>query len=906
MKLKSVVRSLLSDAGTGVGPKTDLVAFLQRYSVAERPLAHYACRGSTTEVIRKLLLGLGMKERADFIVESSVLDPEFNQIRFPSTGKISELTANLVAAIRGKESFFEALHVAVAGKRLPGALLDMLPDSESGIVVPAAGQQNPRHLAMRILKRTKALVPVIAKICQQTPRDSSRFRNLRIALDTAEEFLAENYDLETGEPLTNNAPYILPVSVLEIYARLAGGLAGPQGTPPGNALVFKTDTKVAMDLFRLVRIDEALVWKACLNAPLSYLWNTRHHPSAEGGEETNEAPNLLKTYLFRGMDKVLAANLSNKAGVAVLGNALLIHDEGGDDNVTPALCVANRTDLWDYLVRIYAHAYGVSAGLSCQCHIGVDRQVDCWADKDGICPDAWGYTQQLEDAWKTRVGGGGGSLIAEYAVFLGDDVSSSYSDVYSFLGERSRFQVKFKDDSVKPDFSRYLAKEELGWEWFAMTHLDTTWTDPATLAAARGRHYSTEERAEVLKPLKDMAAEADPEALARLSSFTDNAARLSPRMLDDGTPEYTPLSALWEGICVSLRQAWSGHSSDLELVPVEGYRPQRLLLTNVYSGVWTDRSPQMGSSEDDGTEFPLPWTGHTHNMISVLSALEDTEEDKAALTAALDRMCAGSLEQVRFSKRTEGSKRHYALIVETNIDAAKFLPNIDGALLGKRLGTVFLQTMLRGGCNPACAFDDSAMCDSAQMRVADFHSAMEGCVHRLMAAQLSSASRSGDFRLPNGVYNTTGPIAANLIVCSRMDARGRLIIIFSCSGDPSTYGRMVYRWRCGAPVATATIMESLAEREGAGDDKTVFVIAPNERGSLKKADDILRRQMCSRSTDYHGDDGRGSNSGSEGHAGPLFRMPLREVGDVPWTAPVREWFLRHSSAINCAHVFNEE
>lgn len=904
MKLKSVVKSLLSDAEVGVGPKTDLVAFLQRYSVAERPLTHYACRGKTTEVIRKLLLGLGMKERTDFIVESSILDPEFNQIRFPSTGKISELIANLVAATRGKESFFEALHVAIAGKRPPDALLDMLPDSESGIVVPAAGQQNPRHLAMRILKRTKALVPVIAKICQQTPRDSSRIKNLRVALDTAEEFLAENYDLETGEPLTNDAPYILPVSVLEIYARLAGGLAGPQGTPPGDALVFKTDTKVAMDLFRLVRIDEALVWKACLNAPLSYLWNTGL-PSVEGGEETNEtnkASNLLKTYLFRGMDKVITANLSNKAGVAVLGNALLIHDKGGDDNVTPALCVANIADLWDYLVRIYALAYGVSAGLSCQCHIGVDRQVDCWADKDGIPPDAWHYTQKLENAWKTRVGSGGGSLIAEYAVFLGDDVSTSYSDVYSFLGGGSRFQVRFKDDSGKPDFSKYLTKEELGWEWFAMTHLDTTWTDPVALAAVRVRHYITEERVEVLKPLKAMAARADPEALAKLSSFADNTARLSPRMLDDGTPEYTPLSALWEGICVSLRQAWSGHSSYLELVPVEGYRSSRLLLTNVYSGVWTDRSPVMGSPEDDGTEFPQPWTGHTHNMSS---ALDDTEEDKAALTAALDRMCAGSLEQVRFSKRTEGSKRHYALIVETNIDAAKFLLSIDRALLGKRLGTVFLQTMLRGGCNPACAFDDFAMRDSAQMRVADFHSAMEGCVHRLMAAQLSSASRSGDFRLPNGVYDTTGPIAENLTVCSRMDARGRLIIIFSCSGDPSTYGRMVYRWRCGAPVATATIMESLAEREGAGDDKTVFVIAPNERGSLKKADDILRRQMCSRSTDYHGDDGRGSTSGSEGHAGPLFRMPIREVGDVPWTAPAREWFLRHSSAINCAHVFEE-
>lgn len=887
MKIRTAVETLFSDAETSVSSRVEIVSFLRRYASGRRPITHYSCRGNSTNALKKMLLIMGLRENDDFKIVSSKLDPEFNQIRWAQDLKgISEVVNGLVASTRGNDALFDALYVNVTKKLDTAPLTSKLCDSEGGQAIVTAPSMDENHLAARILRTTSKIVVTLAALFKSYDEEGKTcgLLNSKLAIATAREFLEKNFNLETGEPLNDKAPYILPLSVLELYTRIIVGTKGPNGMR-GDTLVFKT-SPLALDLFRLVRKDEKIVWDACLSAPLDYLWNIK--------DPTDKNP--LHGYFFRSGEAVKKADLRNKIGVLIGGNAALIHDKEADDNVTPALCTSNHRDFWDYVLRVYRAAYDYDAGLSCRCRVGIPVRLPVW-DKDVPPEGATSIVLGHESAWNQ---GQPSPILAEYAVFLGLEIDCSFGDAYSFLDGTPPLKVMVVTESNTPDFSvDYLTKDELAWEWFAMTHLDDS-------ASAEKQYTYTYSRSEAsnshtaanMAVLKKVIHEYDAHMLAEKSEYNLNTC-FTPIFSDlEPYPNYTSLSAFLEGICVCSRKAWSPDARSVLPLKAKtlGHRTHKsqsdLIITNVYSGVFTDLSPLVGSGEDTGDVFPNPLLSNSKKLDGCML---DTTADRDRMTAFLDRMANGdTMEQVKFAKRTTDTPRYFATLVETNIDASMFFVNVNATNLETALGTVFLQTMVLNNTDPACAFDGSAISESEGRRTNRNHDIIRKCCHNFWPKIFSGAS---DYRLPSGVYSPNAAWGnSSMLVTARKDADGRLVLIFVASGNLMSYARLCYRYRCGFPFETTLTKEKMYEGAGGYD----VPLKKDALLSLDSAVSIIKRQITTRCHDYHGYGNR--SSGGEGDTGPLFRMPMHEV---PLScAPSRAWFINNSTLLDCSCVFD--
>ena len=236
--------------------------------------------------------------------------------------------------------------------------------------------------------------------------------NFDIAIRSAEEFLSRYFG-EDGSVKSMDAPYILPLSVLELYVRAVHNCSVTfiDGEPNKPApLLFKT-SEAGIDLVRLIRAHEPIVWVMNLNAPLDYIWNC---PKTGNGEE-----NPLHGYFFRDVRSVLNANLDNKIGVFVGGNAAMIHDEKADNNVSVAACLFNHGKFWSYILDLYKAAYSCHAGMSCQARIGLPLDGNMW--ENGM-PSSAAVSADNMKAWGSmhhdRFSAATCPPLAEYAVVL--------------------------------------------------------------------------------------------------------------------------------------------------------------------------------------------------------------------------------------------------------------------------------------------------------------------------------------------------------------------------------------------------------------------------------------------------------------------------------------------------------
>jgi hypothetical protein len=486
--------------------------------------------------------------------------------------------------------------------------------------------------------------------------------------------------------------------------------------------------------------------------------------------------------------------------------------------------------------------------------------------------------------------------MAEYGLFLGKEIDHSFTDARTFIEDCAPFKVAIVNDSRSPDFNKfYLTKEELAWEWFAMTHLDEMAGSIKSYSLVHERSSDDEKCRNNMSLFKQYISNYTVADIAALSSCS-RSQWFAPANTSDGT-RYTPLAAFIEGTVMGLRRGWSndGSSSIPFKTREDETRSKRHLITNVYSGIYTDMSPEIGAAEDDGSVFPCPVTEHSNR---ITDALNDTDEEREKFTAFLDRMAtAKSMEQVQFAKRTTSTLRRYALILETNIDAEKMLrSDLNVGMLESVLGTVFLQTMILNRDDPACAFDDESIHTSSGYVTTKYHDTMMRLCKTFFSKMFPSRT---NYRLSYGAYTrSSSDLARNLSITARQDKYGRLVLIFVCSGDMITYAKLAYRFRCGFPLETA----SIKEKTFTGFSGNEFAITESEWGSVKMADLVIQRHMTMRATDYNGCGSRGSVGGN-GDAGPLFRSPIDEV--PPKCSPSHRWFVNHSSSINCCCVFTD-
>ena len=885
MNIKESIKTLFADPATSVGDKTDAVAFLRRFASNVRPLANYSCRGRTTKTIVRLLDNAGFENGKDYQVIASALDQEFNQIRWAvNTKKISALTKCLSTLVTTCPSYFDMMYVRITRKQDVTDLLEKITEID-GTQILVRASVNENHIAVKLMKRTAQIVKEMQEPAFADQAAKETAKNFKLANAAAMGFIAENFTAD-GKPKSENSPYILPVSVLEVYARVTKKCdPHPIGT---GAYLFKT-SPAAIDLFRLARRRERIMWLACLNAPLSYLYS----------KGSNSDENTLKGYFFRGADAVTKANLEDKALLFIGGNAELINDSAAEDNVTPALCTSNRGMFWQYVVELYRESYGFNVGLSCQSRLAVNVKSSAWGGSNPYCnlsscrsnsTDVMKHENKWD--WSTST-----AMMAMYALFIADHISDGYTDPIDFTAIHKAVKVVPVDESSKPKFDdTHLKKEELAYEWFAMTHLDEAAGKQTNNDWCYDRGSSSGLSAELanMQVFKRMIKGLNSKKMKRLSSCVDNEF-LAPKETDD-VPRYTPLSAMLDGVCISFRRLFNNNDGTTRppMVVREG-RSSDLLVTNVYSGVYSDMSPFVGSAEDTGDVFPNPNTASGHTT-DIGSCLGDTTEEREAFTKFLDRLVSGdTMEQVRFAKRTEGTLRRHVMLIETNIDAKAFFERVASQKLAECIGTLFIQSIILGYSNPTCAFGTSELEYSAANTRYNWHEVM---MDRASGAWSKSTKTSSSIRLPSGTYSTSADFGGHVNVTSRCDSFGRLVLILTVDGDIATYSKFVYRYRCCFPMETSRVKAALFtgfndyEIAMVGDSWNSRVLA------IRAVESALRRDAY----DYHGEYDYSENKLS---LGPMFRTPIAAVFSAE-TAPVRSWFVDYSGGrrnfLDCAAV----
>lgn len=920
MKAKTAIGTLFSDAELSTGLKVEVVKFLRRYSSARRPITHYSCIGKSTAVLVQLLEALGLQQGKDFTVAKSKLDPEFNQIRWAGpSSKTPHVLNALARMMSGYPGLCNALYVGITGKKDVSDLVGKAFVDIDG--TSTSGDPDANHFTKVLAKRTSTIVKAVLGACRNGPgNDSSGIwsvPNAKLALPLAEEFLSRHFE-PSGAPKSGDAPYLLPLSILEIYVKMTFSVNDtPRLLQDRNSLLFKT-TDRAIDLFRLLNINDNLPWESCLQAPLSYLW---HDDKTASGK-----PNPLRGFLFRGVGTLDKATVRNKVGVFVGGNAELIHDKDADDNVTPAIGTHNLRDFWQYVINTYSLAYGCQAGLSCESRIGISPEVPAWG---GLTPKSLASPRVLGHytEWVSHEGGPKpetGIVMAEYALFLADGrthvMDSAFINADCFIMSTRRFNVvPVVDESATPNFdATHLTKEELGWEWFAMTHMGEAAGGTKQDEISCTRRQIAELRASGRAPLSGpetamkntIAATmqrfkawiSQPEdkltkMVAGLSSYYGNSELLNPTTTEHGDNRYTPVSAMFNGACLYLRRAWvSRHDAEgsssfvaLPLAPKPGGN-DNLIVTNVYSGMYTDLSPELGSDKDDGTVFPslaydaaeAPLTGvnGTRGLEAVLDGHANTEARRAGLSRLLERMASGSLEQVRFAHRKVKTRPRVAVyIMETNLKAQEYMEGVNISELEKDLGTLFLQTILMNNTDPMCMFDSSAVDDTNRKVAGHNHSAM--CTEA--GVNWSLMMKNGSFALPTGIYDpdncrwSTG----RMNVSAAEDSHGRLVLVFEVCSDLLTYARLLFRFTCAYPLETAAVKKQLF----VGYSDWDLPLGPGEWGSMDKAADVIKRHCTKCCTDF---DGTANTGAVSGDCGPLFRYPLRSLeGEA---APPHDWY----------------
>jgi hypothetical protein len=890
MKLKTAVKTLLSDKGTSLGSKVEVVSFLRRYSLPTRPVTHYSCIGKSTDAIKRLLADMGMAEGPDFSVAASSFDEKFNQIRWtPKSAAIGTVVAEL-SAVPKIARLLDMAYVSLTHGEYPEKLVEALHDKGETHAKPGKdGGLNKNLLAVKLALRTQHIAKEVMNL-KFTDERVATLKNIDVAYKSAMEYLSKRFKPD-GTPL-EGAPYALPLSVLELFVKTAPGVstveANPMNTARGGTLLFKT-TERAIDLFRLVREDDAVVWNACLSAPLKFLWD------AKG---VSGSGNPLHGYYFRDMDTALKGRLDDKIGLFIGGNAELIHDNDGvDDNLSPALCISNHQPFWDYVLQVYRAAYAMDAGLSCQCKIGVSSKLSVW----GATPECTQATDEYETTWLAEHGSPpeNAPIMAMYGCFLGPDIDCSFSNTQSFISPcRKPIKLIQVNDKNIPDFSeKHLVRNEMGFEWFAMTHLDEDASDDPNNYHVYSRNTSDEDEDDNLvkniKKLKTMFATATPASLAEVSSLTTSPFLTKQKFDRSMYDRYTPLSAFMEGMCVAIRKTCSPSGVRSEITKFlktrdDGSRPTDRLITNVYSGLVTQLSPALGSPEDTGEVFPDP-LGESRG---IMCALGDTEEDKAKFTAFLNRLSGGkTMEQLNFAHRKPGTGRRHLLLIETNIDAEKALNA--ASTLERDVGTVFLQTIVLGNGTPACILDDGSVSECEDRRIYAHHDSLVECTKKYKKYLFGDRAF---YKLPSGVYEAG---YEGLSVTTRQDSFGRLVFIIDMSGDLALYSRLVFRMRCGFPLMTAFVKE----KTFSGFRDNELCVTAKEWPSVNIADKIINRYLTNGSSDYHGMEDIRTISSVSGDSGPLFKQTVAMCG-MPFRSPDRNWYLNRSTVIGCRNVFN--
>lgn len=894
MTIKTVLSNVLLDKQLQPVQKEDVIAFFKRYSNVCIPMSKYALRGKSIAVVHEILSVLGV----NFEITYSKLDPNFAQLKFNKGCETSKFINTLQEFGSNNAKFFECLYVALKTKNYVGlkSLVEQLPDvavaddnpnEDSGTqatLPPAVLNSDYYKISLITHALVKALFEAKRKLDQGliTKPDCSNFD---IAMDAAFIFLENYYDPDTGAPINEDAPYILPAAVLEVaLVLLFRDIAEPSLISDDNGkkvMIFKTDVN-AIDLFRLSLKNHGVMWNPCISAPLSLLWNLKYPLGSDVSVEANP----LRGYFFRHESAIHNANLINKEGIFVAGNAAVIHQDDAEDNVTPAMIVYDNTSFWNYLASLYYICYikkkesfdapevEFTNFFNENSNFGVN---ECKAWDNIVCE-----SHHLSGDFPKEC------IMAKYAMFFTarSDGNMLQESFYSALCRRESISLRAPGDSSDEKYKKTLLQpSEIAWEWFGLTH--TSYNTNRIIATSMGLESN-------LLKFRKFMEETTPKQLATLSEASNEV--FSPKENGNPVPEYTPVSAFVEGLCVDFKLRCQMEAG-VPLPLVNKNNPN--LITNIFSGVISDLAPKVGSEEDTGEVFPnvflhdafnnLQWEGNT-------KPYEETADDKNAFTKFLNRLKSGTTkEQVQFAGRSmSGIPRKFTLIVETNINSEKFFKSVDYNTFIYDAISVFKLSLVLQNKNPFTWFPNIAQALPPEYG--------NRAGNHYEVKNKGSYAWNVLFRRTNRDYSVPGHRKASSHACNcelhtRTDSKGRLVLIFSVAGPLLSYMKLLYRYASAMPLYTRYLWEHTAEERranGSSIEKEV-VMDDNLYKSIPTADKILNLVLNYQCT-------RNFSNISLRRAGRITPLVSFDIGSLIDSSKPTLWFKEGAGRYNAPWV----
>lgn len=383
---------------------------------------------------------------------------------------------------------------------------------------------------------------------------------------------------------------------------------------------------------------------------------------------------------------------------------------------------------------------------------------------------------------------------------------------------------------------------ELAEEWFLMTH-----EGPHSIPGGR------------------------PDASASLAAFRvtarllrESPARIAamcmpsnPSFAANDCGAFTTPGTLLNGICAAMRK----YGRDgLVFVADSPYSPD-MFVAGVWSGLATDLAPTSADEARDAGVFP-----NFGGARSFQSGYADT--DRAAMTDFLALMRKNPHVQLKFGKRTKDTHRRHVIVIETNVDAKRFLGGL-GADAARQLRQaawqVFYTSMLAGRFNPLDAVDAAFSA----------YSTYNATLYRLGTAVAKTVS-DWSVCMRDSEFPAKAPTSFGF--GWREDSLGRLVVVVSTEAPlMALRAKLMYRHLAGLPLASARYLAMHGQADAA-------VLTPDMTPGQGFAE-VIRAAVRQTGFDAH----LSRTNGSFGRFGPIWSM------DALWDLdedeiPDRDWY----------------
>lgn len=751
-----------------------LAQFLIRYSNKNTKLTHYRCIGYDADIIVKYLIESGFTSKVDFEVITSELDSSVKQIRWKRNSSILR----------------EWLNALINLNITPNILFNIISNKKfsDNDLPETLANETSQDVQTEIVNTTNDISKHFSQRVQQTTTDIMEW--LVTTKKDLLDYLPRNYrEFELTKSFAPNI-HMLPIALIELFATEKGLLKNipAENLPPCPIFSLHINNMTAVRYMN--KLDNLDFTAGLFDAPAkAYLY-----PDTDNNNEENP----LKGFLLNTWNEV-CLNINEKptsSDLFVLTSGII---NTIDVPAATALAISEFTsdpkNFWKYVTTLYEVVYGLRCSLVPRSRIGVynSSRLSPSAEYMGICDNEYACPfNSFKDSSLAN------NLCMIAAVVLSDKEpqTANFTPFQDTIqSNKGILATEFRAIETNLEVQAP-SKKDIPVTWLAAFQVDPNQVSEEYTKSLQNNYLSFVHRTQSLESQYDYMNKirkiSEHANLAELSAIVpDNSNEISGStnkafimniagiLTQQGQiMENPPSIKHWEGNGI-------GHDSNL-------------FITNVYTGVTTDKSPSLTTENLEYFPDLKEYIKFIHDSYHSLNNQEENQMVKT-FTSFIEGLSSDKAKlQLSMAQRTVDTTRRYTVIVETNFDF-----NYANNILNTRLSTKLKKALIQ-----AIAFRN----DSYVAAISNYYATTnypyidaiqkEYCeyTHKEFYDRITFAR---DVRNNSDIYNDQ-TISIDIVP----DKYGRTYLIYSVSASLAAYIMTIYRFITGAPVFTRNAIAS--------------------------------------------------------------------------------------------------